>query len=149
MNAYEQLRQKQQEEFNAFPIHFAFGQEQIDRKIKELKLSKDPKKRAEQIVPIGAGGFVLKKDFPAFAEMCKRHSRQRIEAMAEGEKGGTYLYDMFRTELLNHEYGLTIDVSDTLESLGLTEKDLTEKPALKEALDRAAADIRKEEGFEW
>lgn len=149
MNAYEQLRQKQQEEFNAFPIHFAFGQEQIDRKIKELKLSKDPKKRAEQIVPIGAGGFVLKKDFPAFAEMCKRHSRQRIEAMAEGEKGGTYLYDMFRTELVNHEYGYTVDVSDTLESLGLTEKDLTEKPALKEALDRAAADIRKEEGFEW
>lgn len=149
MNAYEQLRQKQQEEFDAFPIHFAFGQEQIDRKIKELKLSKDPKKRAEQIVPIGAGGFVLKKDFPAFAEMCKRHSRQRIEAMAEGEKGGTYLYDMFRTELVNHEYGLTVDVSDTLESLGLTEKDLAEKPALKEALDRAAADIRKEEGFEW
>lgn len=149
MNAYEQLRQKQQEEFNAFPIHFAFGQEQIDRKIKELKLSKDPKKRAEQIVPIGAGGFVLKKDFPAFAEMCKRHSQQRIEAMVEGEKGGTYLYDMFRTELLNHEYGLTVDVSDTLESLGLTEKDLAEKPGLKEMLDRAAADIRKEEGFEW
>lgn len=149
MNAYEQLRKQQQEEFDAFPIHFAFGQEQIDRKIKELKLSKDPKKRAEQIVPIGAGGFVLKKDFPAFAEMCKRHSRQRIEAMAEGEKGGTYLYDMFRTELLNHEYGLTVDVSDTLESLGLTKKDLAEKPALKEALDRAAADIRKEEGFEW
>lgn len=145
MNAYEQLRKQQQEEFNAFPIHFAFGQEQIDRKIKELKLSKDPKKRAEQIVPIGAGGFVLKKDFPAFAEMCKRHSRQRIEAMAEGEKGGTYLYDMFRTELLNHEYGITVDVSDTLESLGLTEKDLTEKPVLKEALDRAAADIQKEE----
>lgn len=149
MNAYEQLRKQQQEEFDAFPIHFAFGQEQIDRKIEELKLSKDPKKRAEQIAPIGAGGFVLKKDFLAFAEMCKRHSRQRIEAMAEGEKGGTYLYDMFRTELLNHEYGLTVDVSDTLESLGLTEKDLTEKPALKEALDRAAADIRKEEGFEW
>lgn len=149
MSAYEQLRKQQQEEFNAFPIHFAFGQGQIDRKIKELKLSKDPKKRAEQIVPIGAGGFVLKKDFPAFAEMCKRHSRQRIEAMAEGEKGGTYLYDMFRTELVNHEYEYTVDVSDTLESLGLTEKNLTEKPVLKEALDRAAADIRKEEGFEW
>lgn len=149
MNAYEQLRQKQQEEFNAFPVHFAFGQEQIDRKIKELKLSKDPKKRAEQIVPVGAGGFVLKADFPAFAEMCKRHSRQRIEAMAEGEKGGTYLYDMFRTELLNHEYGLTVDVSDTLKSLDITEKDLDEKPVLKETLEKAAADIRKQEGFEW
>lgn len=149
MNAYEQLRQKHQEEFNAFPLHFAFGQEQIDKKIKELKLSKDPKKRAEQIIPIGAGGFVLKKDFPAFAEMCKRHSKERIEAMVEGEKGGTYLYDMFHTELVNHEYGYTVDVSDTLESLGLTEKDLAEKPVLKDALDRAAADIRKEEGFEW
>lgn len=149
MNSYEQLRQKQQEEFNAFPIHFAFGNEQIEQKIKELKLSKDPKKRAKQIVPIGAGGFVLKADYPAFAEMCKRHSRERIEAMAEGEKGGTYLYDMFRTELLNHEYGYTVDTSDALDSLGLTREDLEKNPALKEALEKAAADIRKEEGFEW
>lgn len=149
MNAYEELRVKHQEEFNAFPIYFAFGQEQIDRKIEELKLSKDPKKRAEQIVPIGAGGFVLKDDFPAFAEMCKRHSRERIEAMAEGEKGGTYLYDMFRTELINHEYGYTGDTSDTLETLGLARKDLDERPVLREALEKAAADIRKEEGFEW
>lgn len=149
MNAYEQLKKRHQEEVNAFPMHFAFGHEQIERKIKELKLSKDPKKRAEQIVPIGAGGFVLKADYPAFVEMFKRHSRERIEAMAEGEKGGTYLYDMFRTELLNHEYGYTTDFSDTLDALGLTLEDVEKKPVLKEALYAAAAVIRKEEGFEW
>ncbi len=149
MNAYEQLRQRHQEEFNAFPIHFAFGHEQIEQKIKDLKLSKDPKKRAEQIVPIGAGGFVLKADYPAFVEMCKRHSKERIEAMAEGEKGGTYLYDMFRTELINHEYGYTVDTTDAIEALGLTREDVEKNPVLKAALEKAAADIRKEEGFEW
>lgn len=149
MNEYQQLRQKQQEEFNAFPLHFAFGQEQIDQKIKELKLSKDPKKRAEQIVPIGYGGFVLKADYPAYVEMCKRHSRERIEAMAADKDGTGYLYDMFRTELANHEYGYTTDVTETVESLGLTEKDFQERPILKETLERAAADIRRAEGFEW
>lgn len=148
-NEYLNMKVRHQKEMNAFPIHFAFGQEQIDKKIKELKLSKDPKKRAEQIVSIGAGGFVLKKDFPAFVEMCKRHSRERIEAIAEGEQGGTYLYDMFRYELQNHEYGYTMDTTDTLEALGFTEQDLETRPAIKAALMKAAADIRNQEGFGW
>ena len=37
---YQELKQKHQEEFNAFPIHFAFGQEQIDAKLKELRCRK-------------------------------------------------------------------------------------------------------------
>ena len=142
MSKYLDLKARHQEEFNAFPLHFAFGEEQIERKITELKLSKNPKKRAEQIVSIGYGGFVLKADYPAFIEMCRRHNRERVEAIAEGEKGGTYLYDMFRAELLNHEYGYTMDVSDTLDALGLTKDDIEKSPALKEALDKAAADIR-------
>lgn len=149
MTAYEQLKKRQQEEINAFPMHFAFGDEQIERKIKELKLSKDPKKRAEQIVYIGAGGFVLKEDYPALLDMFKRHQRERIEAMTDEENGAKYLYDMFRYELKNHEYGYTVDASDTLEALGITEKDLAENLVMKEAFEKAAADIRKEEGFEW
>lgn len=43
----------------------------------------------------------------------------------------------------------TVDTSDALDSLGLTREDLEKNPALKEALEKAAADIRKEEGFEW
>ena len=118
----------------------------------------DPKQTVKQTyavqlldedLKVVATEFLYTGDYPAFAEMCKRHSRERIEAMAEGEKGGTYLYDMFRTELLNHEYGYTVDTSDALDSLGLTREDLEKNPALKEALEKAAADIRKEEGFEW
>ena len=144
MNAYQELRIKHQKEFNEFPMHFAFGQEQIDRKIKELGLSKDPKKRAEQIVGIGGGGFVLKKDYPAFIDMCRRHAKERAEAIAEGENGGTYLYDMFRTELENHEFGYTGSYSDTLYALGLTLEEIEAKPAMKEAFEKAVNDI-----IEW
>jgi len=148
MNGYQKLMRRHQKEFNEFPIHFAFGQEQIDRKIEELHLSKDPGKRAQQIVSIGAGGFVLKEDFPRYAEMCERHAKERLEAMADDENGATYLYDMFYTELVNHEYGYTLSTEDTLCALGLSREDIESNPVMKEALRKATTDILKAEGYE-
>lgn len=150
MGIYTELRARHQKEYNAFPIHFAFGDDQINAKISELKLSKDPQKRAKQIVAIGCGGFVLKKDYPAYHDMCKRHCRERAEAMANDEKNGTgYLYDMFHSELINHEYGYTCAYDDTLVSLGLTLAEVNANPRMKAALEQAAFDIRQANGYEF
>jgi len=145
MNKWKELKNKHQAEVNAFPIHFAFGQEQIDRKIKELGLSKDPKKRASQIVPIGAGGFVLKKDFQPLKEMFSRHAAERKAAIDADETGLGFIYDMFLYELKNHEYGYTGDETDTLEALDYTYEQVQKDPRLKAGLAAAIARINREE----
>lgn len=147
MNAWKQLCEKHQEEVNAFPIHFAFGIDQIKQKIAELNL--DPEHYQDQIVGIGAGGFVLKKDYPVLLGMFKRHKKEREEAIAADPTGDGIIYDMFYAELNNCEYGYTGIYADTLERLGYSMADIEADTRLKHGLEKAAEAIRKKEGFEW
>lgn len=147
MNAYLELKNRHQEEINAFPLHFAFGEEQVQKKIKELNL--DPDTYYREIVGIGFGGFILKKDLPAYREMSNRHKMEREEALASDLTGDGYIYEMFCYELRNHEYGYTLDVTDTLESLGLTMEQVEADPRLKHGLQEATRCIRNQEGMEW
>lgn len=143
MNAWQELREKQQAEVNAFPIHFAFGIDQINRKIAKLNL--DPEHYQDQIYGIGAGGFVLKEDYPALLEMFKRHQTEREEAIAADATGDGIIFDMFYTELVNHEYGYTGIFGDTLEHLGYSMADIEADPRLKLGLEKAAKKIMGED----
>lgn len=67
-------------------------------------------------------------------------------AKAADEDGTGFLYQMFKYELDNHEYGYTGDFEDTLDSLGLTWEEVTASPRLLKALDKASSEIRKREG---
>ena len=144
---YQELKQKHQEEFNAFPIHFAFGQEQIDAKLKELGLTHE--NYQDHVTGIGAGGFILNKDKDAYIEMCCRHRKEVMECRAADKNGDGFLYDMFHSELVNHEYGYTTDPTDAIAALGLTIEEINKNPAMVTALDKAMKDIRAAEGFEW
>ncbi|MBE6954494.1 MAG: hypothetical protein E7449_01105 [Ruminococcaceae bacterium] len=146
-NSYTELRDRFEAETNAFPMHFAFGQEQIDRKIKELNL--DPENYHEQIVAIGWGGFVLKEDAPAFRELIDRHNREWKEAIASDETGDGFIYDMFLYELWNHEYGYTLTYEDTLDALGYTQEDIEADPRLEHGLKKAAKALRQRGGYSW
>lgn len=138
MGKYQELQEQHQKEFNAFPLHFAFGEKQMDEKRQTLGLSKNPKILATQIVCIGGGGFILKKDYPAFVEMCCRHKKERVMAMADDPQ---YLYEMFYTELSNHEYSYTEDATDALLSLGLSFEDIKANPVMEQAFCKAAQNI--------
>lgn len=139
MNAYQELRNKHKEEFNAFPVHFAFGQEQINRKIAELGLN--PKTYQDHVVGIGFGGFILNKDVPAYNAMVIRHRKEDAAAIAADTDGTGYIYDMFLSELCDHEYSYTWDDRDTLLSMGITEQDLDANPALRKGLEAAKKHI--------
>lgn len=99
--SYFALKQRQQREVNALPIHFAFGRTQIDEKLRELGV-KCPEK---ELVSVGAGGFCLKSDAKYIAETFVRHARERREAMADD----AFAEDAFYTEASNHEYGYAMD----------------------------------------
>lgn len=140
MNKYMEMRHRHQEEVNAFPVHFCFGEEQIRKKFAELGL--DRERDLDKIAVIkGTGGFVLKKDAPALKEMLGRHSREMEEAIAGDKSGDGFIYEMFLYELNNHEYGYTYDASDTLRSLGLTLKQIEANPAMKHGWEKAKKEI--------
>ena len=62
--------------------------------------------------------------------MFARHHRELQEAIGADPTGRGFIYEMFRTELSNHEYAYTQDVSETLDCLGITQQMLEAVPQL-------------------
>ena len=47
------------------------------------------------------------------------------------------MYQMFRSELANHEYGYTGDIEETLDAVGVTLDDLNKHENLRKGLAKA------------
>lgn len=135
--SYQQLRKQQQEEYNAFPKAFGFGNKQIAEGMKKLGL--DPTD-FDKVVGIVAGGFIRKTDVPAYKVMLRRHAHQLKAAMQDKD----FAISAFKAELINHECAWTGEVEDALFSLGLTAEMVEKNPVLKEALKAAIKNITKE-----
>lgn len=145
MESYRELRDRQQKEFNELPLEFAFSDKQFDEMMEKWGL--DPKKDLDKIYKISGGGFIQKKDHEHFCEVLDRHNAEMEAAKAADEDGTGFLYQMFLFELDNHEYGYTGEYEDTLESLGLTMKDVHTSGRLTRALEKAAKEIREREEY--
>lgn len=131
-------------EFNELPLGFAFSDKQFDEMMGKWGL--DPEKDLDKIYRIPGGGFIQKKDHKHFHEVLDRHNAEMEAAKAADEDGTGFLYQMFKYELDNHEYGYTGDLEDTLDCLGLTWEELKASPVMLKALDKASTEIREREG---
>jgi len=135
-NLYLKLNAKNRKDLDDFPIFFAFSNEQFEEGLKKLKTTKD------DIVSIGASGFVKKEDSKKFGEMLKRHNEEHKKMMENKD----YVYQMFRYELSNHEYCITYDDYDTLISLNLTKEEVEKNPLLTQQLQKAKKDYLEQAG---
>ena len=108
MNAYIEMNRRHQEEVSAFPMAFAFGDEQLKEAMKKLGTI------------YGAGDIIRKSDLPAYREMQMRHREELFNAINSDETGDGFIFDMFDYELANHEYGYTRDPHDALMALGMS-----------------------------
>lgn len=128
-NRYEELKQRQQKEFNQLPLGFAFCEKQFNEMMKGWGL--DPEKDIDKIYRIPGGGFIQKKDHTLFHETMNKHYRETREAIEADPDGTGFVCEMFVYELDNHEYGYTGELGDTLDALGIEwEKILTSKKFL-------------------
>ena len=139
---YSELKERQQQEINAFPFIWAFNESQLADGMRRLGL--DPEKDKDKLCSIGAGGVIRKTDADAMREMFARHRRDLQEAIAADKTGDGFIYDMLSTELANHEYSYTGDVTDAVNACGLTVEQLNANPALIIGLKKAADDQRDE-----
>ena len=139
MNRYAELRHRQQEEFNALPLGFAFSQKQFDEMMQGWGL--DPEKDLDKILRIPGGGYVQKKDADILHQTTERHSAEMASAIAEDKTGDGFIYEMFLYELNVHEYGYTMDTEDTLDALGYTVEEVLGNPRLKRGIEKAVTEI--------
>ena len=139
---YKELKDRQQAEINAFPFIWAFNENQFADGMRRLGL--DPTADRGQIVHVGGGGYIRKADKKALEDLFAKHRRELQEAIAADKTGDGFIYDMFYTELANHEYSYTGDVTDAVNACGLTVEQLNANPALIKGLKKAADDQRDE-----
>lgn len=143
MNKYADMRKRQQEEFNALPLGFAFSQKQFDEMMRDWGL--DPEKDRDKIYRIPAGGYVQKKDADLLHQTAERHDAELTAAIAEDKTGDGFIYQMFLAELADHEYGYTGDADDTLDALGYTMEQVMADKRLLHGFEKARRVILKRE----
>ena len=117
MNLYRQLKDRHQKEINAFPLGVAFSNKQFEEMMQGWGFTV---KDTAKIISIGAGCFIRKTDKEVFLNLLKRHKEELQDAIATDKTGNGFIYDMFYTELANHEYCITHDLEETLDALNLT-----------------------------
>lgn len=142
-NKYLTLHQKQQQEFNEFPMAFAFDEKQFDRGMAKLRVAPEDTDKIYEFR--GTGGFYRRTDAVRLHEMLNRHKAERQAALDGDITGDGYIYEMFKCELEVHEYTYTEDISDTLEYLGFTMDDIAADQRLRRGLNRAIKMLRRNE----
>ena len=147
INQYQVMRDRQQKEVNTLPLRFAFSQKQFNEIMEEWGL--DPKKDLDKIARIPLGGFIQKKDAPLMHETFARHHKELQAAIDADPTGDGFIKDMFLYELENHEYSYTGTAEETLDSLGLSYKDVAADSRLARGLDLAEQEIMGQEQGMW
>lgn len=135
MDTYNELKERQQKEVDAFPFGAAFSKEQFDEMRKKLPLDE-----GDKYYSLGAGVFVRGKDIPAMKEMFARHKKEKLEL----RKNTKTLHDAFIRELFNHEYIYAEDDITVLGVFGYTLDDLEKDKELGRIYAKAVKDYFKQ-----
>lgn len=146
MNAYAEMSKRHQEETNALPMYWAFSDEQFDKKLKELGLTR---KDTGKLCKTFGGGFCLASDAKMIADTLIRHRKELEAAIKADETGDGFIKDMFLYELRNHEYTYTLDTEETLNAFGFSEAEVEADPRLKHGLEMACKKLREAAGFSF
>ena len=141
-NEYIELVKRQQEEINALPLGFAYGDEQFKQMMGEWGLTVND---TDKIVRVAGGAFVQKKDLDLYHEVVNRHHEELEAAIVADKTGDGFIYQMFLTELQNHEYSYTGDSEETLDALGYTIDDIYGNIRLLHGFKKATMHIAAED----
>ena len=130
---YLEIKEKQKKEIESLPIYFAFGNKQLEEKAKELGFE-NVDQMLENVTGIGAGGFVLLKDYN---KVMNTFTKQREELINLINNDDEFALDAFEYELGNHEFVITYDIMDTLKALGIKYEMYIESERLRDLMEKA------------
>lgn len=99
---YQEYKQRSQEEFNALPIFFAFGNKQFKEAMEARGLTEND---TDKIYRLGdSGGYYLRSDAPIIREFFKKQKEDK--ELLELMKDRDFAISAFRYEMDNHEYAI-------------------------------------------
>lgn len=124
---YAELKQKQQQEVNEFPLGFAFSNDQFSKMMDNWGLNADKKEDIKKIVSIGAGGYVQIKDIPSMNKMFRRHKKE----LREFRKNKNELKKAILHEMFNIEYEYSHDDEHLCNNLGVNFNDFKKDTELQ------------------
>ena len=144
---YGELERNLQREFDKLPIEFAFTDAQFERGVKELGLDPSSKEDLGKLVRIPGGGFCLVETAEKMSALFERFNDEVEKQIFIDRLNMTgFTKDMFISELDNHEYGYTGDVTEALDALGYDfDEDIATDDFLLEQLYRAEQEIMNRE----
>ena len=115
---YIELKKQQESEFNNFPMGFAFSEKQLEEVANKIAEGKK-----ENLLSIGYGGLISKKDKDAFIALNKKLKIEKENFLAD-EKN---LKDAIIYEMGDHEYCFDENDDAILGALGISEKRANDK----------------------
>lgn len=140
MNAYAEMKERQQKRVNALPLKFAFSQKQFREMMESWGLTEDD---TDKIYKLGkTGGFYLRTDSKLIFTTFEENEIELQTAIRNDIDGSGFIKDMFLYELANHEYCITYYLESTLDALGLSMDDVNASPALLNGLKLARKEYR-------
>lgn len=126
---YLDLKKKHQQEFEDFPIAYAFNDEQLEEALKKLGAEK-----VECVSVFGHGDIVKRTDVKALLAMMKRHDKELKQRLRDDID---FAEAAFLYEMDNHEYAINWSADeDVLAAFGIT-FEFIRKHGLQIAYDRA------------
>ena len=137
METYTELKERQEKEFNAFPMVFAFNDKQFREGMEKLGLTVSD---TDKVYKNNYGGIYRRTDSELLKNILDRHTTEFTAAIEEDQDGTGFIFSMFNYELANHEYCYTYDITDTINALGLTVEEINKSEALINGLRLAKKD---------
>lgn len=136
MGVYADMQQRVQTMINEGfkgTVFFAFSEEQFKEGMAEIGA-----KSEKELYRMPGGGFYKKMDSPKIKQLFSDAVKIQKAALKDG--GVEFAADMFSEELANHEYGLTRDLRDTLDAIGIEPEEIWQDEALSRGLEIALAE---------
>ncbi|MDR1020165.1 MAG: hypothetical protein LBL73_05355 [Synergistaceae bacterium] len=137
MSSYSDMKERHEQEINAFPMVFAFSVKQFEEGMAKLGLTPEDTDKVYKFG--GTGGFYRRSDSPALKELFDRHEKETQDALDGDSTGDGFIFEMFDYELSNHEYVVSGDASYTLDMIGLSWEEVAASKKLMRGLKKAIA----------
>lgn len=138
---YEELKDRQREEFNNFPIAYAFNKQQLQEALDKL----GAESIMECVSVFGHGDIVKKENAMKLVEMMKRHDQEVAEAMKDYDFAvGAFLYEMN-----NHEYCINWEGDENVLGCFMLDFEKLEKLGLSGAYRTARQEHMRIAREEW
>lgn len=134
---YNEMKERHQKLIDELPLKFAFSDEQFEKAMIELGLTKED---TDKVVGIGGGGFCLPETADKLIEYYKQFEKEETEAF----KNDDFLRNAFEYELANHEYIITYELEDTLRALNISKEEYNKNERYKKIMKEAIKNYEKE-----